>query len=114
MSMTPLDMARTSPVVQTAYNYLLQVAGQITEPAMRQKVLQVLDNPAPSFLQSHSSTERKRLIQMLVNSNTISEDIMLADLFPACCDPVQAPQPFWSAPGSSYDRTVVVSELTKT
>ncbi len=104
IAMTPADMASKSAVVQNAYRYLVQTAGNIAEYGLRQRLTQVLENPVPSFLQMYNDTERTRLWQMLLHNKAIAENVTQAEMFPSGSDNEQAPQPFWTAPGSSYDR----------
>ncbi|HML87433.1 MAG TPA: hypothetical protein PKA28_03205 [Methylomusa anaerophila] len=104
MTMTPLDVARKSATIRTSYSYLVRTADEITDQDLRQKVLQVLENPAPTFLTQYDEAEKKRIWQMLIDSRAISENITIEELFPFWADSNQAPQPFWSAPGSSYER----------
>ncbi|EIW18905.1 hypothetical protein SAMN04515679_3420 [Pelosinus fermentans] len=49
-AMLPLDMAKASEIVQDSYHYLLESAGNVEKTCLRERVLDVLHNPAPSFL----------------------------------------------------------------
>lgn len=48
-AMSPVDMARESDVVQTAYEIIRTSAGRLRNPTLRKTVLDILENPAPTI-----------------------------------------------------------------
>lgn len=103
-AMLPLDMAKASAIVQDSYHYLLETAEKIEKEYLRQRVVEVLHNPAPSFLSALDERDKASIRMMLINKKLIEEGVSTALLFPPCENPQIAPQPFWCAPGSSYFR----------
>ncbi|CUH95060.1 hypothetical protein P22_1129 [Propionispora sp. 2/2-37] len=102
--MGPLEMAAGSPLVAESYSFLLESANEITDSLLREKVLQVLENPAPSFMQQAKDPAAAALLWERIAVRADKQASSLEDLFAPCSDPAVSPQPFWSAPGSNYDR----------
>lgn len=102
--MGPLEMAAGSPLVAGSYSFLLESANEITDSLLRDQVLQVLENPAPSFMQQAQDPAGAAVLWDKVADRADKQASSLEDLFAPCFDPAVAPQPFWSAPGSNYAR----------
>ncbi len=96
LSMTDVDMARESVVVQAAYRVIVEAAGQIRDGALRSTALEILENPAPTIAKGDAA---ERLAK-LKKAGLIDE--ARTSLFPPVANPEKSPQPFWSAPGSGY------------
>ncbi len=95
-SMSEVDMARESVVVQAAYRIVEEAARQIKDPGLREKTLSVLKNPAPTIARGNQA----EILERLRSAGLI--DPARREVFPAVRDASQSPQPFWSAPGSGY------------
>lgn len=105
------EIAQRSAMVQSAFRFLRKTAQKISDPALRRKVFDLLDNPAPTFyLASPTPAEKQKVVQALLargfvkaRDDRFSESGVIAGVFPPVADARQSPQPFWAAPGSSYD-----------
>lgn len=100
-AMSPKEMAEASGAVMTAWHNLLDHAATIRNPSVRKSVLQILDNPAPSFMSRIKTDERKEIYQELKAKGYIN-NTNLTDFLPPLHSAFRAPQPFYSAPGSGY------------
>ncbi len=80
--------------------------GLLSRPAGRrafQATLAVLRNPAPTYqLKSPTAGDKEAVRQQLLDAGLMPAATDLQGVFPPVADPHQAPQPFWSAPGSTY------------
>lgn len=105
LAMTPVEMAEKSYLIQDAWKDLRAVVKGIGNPVVRIVAENILENPAPTFMERYPTPEaraalRKELIQAgLLDEKLVPEG---ADFPPALQDPQKAPQPFYSAPGSGY------------
>ena len=74
LDLTPLQMAERSNLVQSAYRYITEICREIRTAALRDQVLQVIDNPAPTFMERYTTSDaRKILWQKLVAANYLSD-----------------------------------------
>lgn len=105
------EMARRSKIVQSSFQYLRSTALKIHDPLLRKQVLELLDNPAPTFyLKSTTAPGQQKIYEALLHRGFIKprddrfpNGNVLAGIFPSVADPRQAPQRFWAAPGSTYE-----------
>jgi hypothetical protein len=106
------ENASRSSIVMSSYRYLRASALRISNPLLRKQVLELLDNPAPTFYQEWPTRENKQEIyntlleRGFINPEGIrfSEGTSIIDaLFPPVADPRRSPQRFWGAPGGSFD-----------
>lgn len=98
-------MAWRSPAVQSAICYLVQQCHSITLPPLRSSLIELLANPAPTFFSLYPTDgSRSAVLQRLQASGCIEQTFTADTFFPPCRNPLISPQPFWSAPGSDYDR----------
>lgn len=95
--MTPIDMARESAVVQTAYQMICDCAGRIRDPKLRALIEDILKNPSAMIAEGVNDAD---LLASLKAAGYVPNDRTKA--LPEIADPKKAPQPFWSAPGSGY------------
>lgn len=95
-AMSPVDMARESDVVQTAYEIIRTSAGRLRNPTLRKTVLDILENPAPTI----ASADEGAVLSALKKEGLIAES--RTSVFPKTADASRSPQPTWSAPGSGY------------
>lgn len=91
-AMSPIDMARESEVVQTAYRLISSAADRLKNPELRKIVKDILENPVPTF----DLGREQETLAALKSAGLI--DASRTSLYPK----TTAPQPFWSAPGSGY------------
>lgn len=96
VAMTPVEMAKHSEVVQTAYRMITTAAEKLRNPTLRKTVLDILDNPVPTLDMSAEATTLAELKSL----GLIDKD--RTNVYPPLANATQAPQPFWSAPGSGY------------
>lgn len=100
----PLIAAQRSDCVQKAYRKVLDFAKQIHSPYLRRKTLDILKHPSPTFMEQYTLpgsvavVYRKLAQQQLIDPQKVRPET----LFPPCKKPSAAPQPFSTAPGSSY------------
>lgn len=103
LALTPLEMAEKSPLIQSAYHYITGICGEIKNATLRGQVLQIIHNPAPTFMELYpSSGAQKNLREKLVAANYISEALEITDFLPPSKNIQHASQPFYAAPGSGY------------
>ncbi len=103
LKLSPLEMAKKSNLVQSAYCYITETCGEIKNQVLRDQVLQVIHNPAPTFMERYTTNDARRLLwERLVAAKYVSETITAAEFLPPSEDIQMAPQPFYSAPGSGY------------
>lgn len=96
VAMSPVDMAKHSEVVQTAYHMITTAAEKLRNPTLRKTVLDILDNPVPTLdLTAEAATLAALKTQGLIDNDR-------TNLYPTLANSTKAPQPFWSAPGSGY------------
>lgn len=96
-------VARRSGFVMRTLEAVRALAADLPDPVTRQRTLTVLDNPAPTYqLRCPSAADRKAVRQELLAVDLIPESTTLDGIFPPVADPHEAPQPFWSAPGSGF------------
>lgn len=98
LTLSPLDMAKASGNVMSAWNTLRDAAGSLHNPALRNAVLAALDNPAPTLARE---SDHKAMAEALRAAGLLDRaaDAML---LPPLRDPRTSPQPFLSAPGSGW------------
>ncbi len=96
--------ARSSELVQSAWNYLLNEISSLHDPALREKVLGFYSNTAPAFMERYQSNTAVRAVyNELLNADLIDPAKTSVDnLFPPLKALGTTPQPFFSAPGSGY------------
>lgn len=110
-----IAIAQASPLVQSAYGFLLSQTQQLRHDKLRVQTFDALANPNTCIL--HRARLKPRDKQAIVNQ-LLSQRLLnpaddktfpgglLAGVFPPVLDDPSAcphlPQPFWSAPGSSF------------
>jgi hypothetical protein len=105
------EIASRSPVVMASFRYLHANALRISSPPLRKQILELLDNPAPTFYREWPTRENKQdLYNRLLargfispGDNRFPEGMSLAGLFPPVSNPRHSPQRFWGAPGGSFN-----------
>lgn len=100
----PLTVANSSEIVRNSYKKIIDLSKSIQNNTLRQKVVGIIENPVPSFMEQYRSDSRiKDVYQRLLNENLVDPaKLTWQELFPKCTSTNQAPQPFISAPGSGY------------
>lgn len=103
LSMEPLTMAQNSVAVKTAFDYLVTTTKRISSSKIREAVLDILNDPAPTLmLRFPASAERESVRNKLIQAGLLKPQVSADDLLPPCVSPLKSPQPFYSAPGSGY------------
>lgn len=103
LALTPLEMSKQSMLVQSAYRYITETCDKIKNPTLRGQVLQIIQNPAPTFMEIYTNSgARKTLWDKLVSANYINETLGVMDFLPPTENTKQSSQPFYAAPGSGY------------
>ena len=99
-----VECAKSSDLVQCAWNYLLNEINSLHDVVLREKVLGFYSNTVPTFMERYqSNTAVKAVYNELLNAALIDPaKIAVDDLFPPLKDLGTNPQPFFSAPGSGY------------
>lgn len=96
LAMSPVEMARESTVVEVAQEMLNVSARRLTDKNLSRLILDVMKNPAPTI----AAQDDKALLAKLRAAGLIDEE--RTSVMPPCKSTTQAPQPYWSAPGSGY------------
>lgn len=105
------EIARHSKISQDSFRFLRASAMRIADPSLRKQVLELLDNPAPTFYQKSPTAEaKKEVFKTLLargfvkaSDERFPQGNVMSGIFPPVIDANQSPQRFWSAPGSAYD-----------
>lgn len=100
----PVEIARSSALVGYAFRYLMSVIDTIHNQDLKNKVLSIYNNTAPTFAFKFADEDLKKAVySQLKNQNLIDESKTPYDKFLPPFDlSGAAPQPFFSAPGSGY------------
>ncbi|EFL49439.1 conserved hypothetical protein [Solidesulfovibrio fructosivorans JJ]] len=102
LAMSPLAMAESSAIVDRDWKYLGEVAASIKDPAVRQKVRAILDNPAPTLADRLADPKTRTSVHQELEAKGFLKGQTVAGMLPPVADPSKAAQPFKSAPGSGY------------
>jgi hypothetical protein len=98
-----MELAQTSRIVMQANEAAVSIAASLTDALIRQKTLDILLTPSPTYqLRSPTRSDQEALRQDLLTAGLIPEETTVEGIFPPVADPNEAPQAFWSAPGSGY------------
>lgn len=105
-----LDNARAEKLAagnatgKASYAFVVKSAKRIRDPKIRAAVLDILANPAPTFLTRHPDTPSRDAVRArLVEQGLLAIDVTVADLFPPVADPKKAPLSFQAASGGTPD-----------
>jgi hypothetical protein len=98
-----ISLARGSATIMDANDAAMALADALADPTIRARTLDVLRNPAPLYqLRSPSRADKEAVRQELLAAGLITDQVTVEGIFPPVGDPHEAPQAFWSAPGSAY------------
>jgi hypothetical protein len=98
-----MALARQSARIMATNDAILAMAEALPDPRLRAATLTVLRNPAPLYqLKSPTRSDKEAVREELLAAGLISEQVTVEGIFPPVSDPNEAPQAFWSAPGSTY------------
>lgn len=101
---TPLQMAQSSKLVNHANAYILQRVQEIRDGNLRNRVLSIINNPAPTIMERYNdSTSVDNVWQQLHDNKLIGNTLLASELFPPFKNTQSTLQPFLSAPGSGYN-----------
>jgi hypothetical protein len=96
-------LAQRSARVMAVNEAVMGMASALADPTLRARTVEILQNPAPTYqLKSPTATDKEDVRQELLAAGLITSDVTVEGIFPPVADPHQSPQPFWSAPGSTY------------
>ncbi len=109
-----IALAKKSPMVQSAYEFLLAQAGRIKDGKLRKETLDALGNPKTCVRHRENLTDAQKtaIVQTLISENLLNPADAAsivggakAGVFPALVDDgtscPKLPQAFFSAPGST-------------
>jgi hypothetical protein len=98
-------LAQRSRFVRTTYGFVENLARSIDDNALRQSVLDLLHDPTPQFSRAYPTEESRRALRdKFVAAGFIAANSPVEGIFPAgTMNRQNAPQPFWSTPGSVQD-----------
>ncbi|HWT79748.1 MAG TPA: twin-arginine translocation signal domain-containing protein, partial [Candidatus Methylomirabilis sp.] len=99
MALSPEEMAKRSPFVTGAWEYLKQQAATISAPDLRSVVLAALENPAPTFLKRLSAPGVQAAAYQELTAKNLLKDRSQSEFLPERGDPASSLHPFWAAPG---------------
>jgi hypothetical protein len=98
-----MQIAAASALVRRARAATEELARSVPDPVLREATLALLTNPAPTYqVRSPTLAERAAVRQQLLDAGLIPPQTTVEGIFPPVADATQAPQAFWSAPGSVY------------
>jgi hypothetical protein len=98
-------LAAASPFVRDVYAKTESLARSIGDGALRASVLDLLHDPRALYGRRHPSEEARLAVRdALARAGFVETHAPVAGIFPHGTEASarSAPQPFWSAPGSSY------------
>lgn len=94
-------IARASPVTKKAYGLLVRTSGSIRSLPLHKVALDVLANPAPTFMVNLATPEaRKKVRDALIAQGLLDPAVTVETLFPPLADPHVAPQSFRGPPAN--------------
>ena len=103
LAMDEVTMAKKSPYVQNAYDFLIKTADEIQDAPLKRVTLDILRNPAPTLMELYpGNAEKEAAKQKLVTAGYLNETAQYTDFLPPYQTAAQAVIPFYSAPGSGY------------
>lgn len=97
VSMTPADAAQGSAVVRACHDMLTASAKRLTDAKLSAAILAYFEKPNPSIA---VGADDATMLKALREAGLI--DPARQSVLPPCRDPKEAPQSFWSAPGSGW------------
>ena len=98
-----MEIAQKSALARGSFDYLMALANQMQDSKLRQATLDMLANPAATYqLLSPTQADKEKVMQELTAAGLLPKETTLEGVFPGVADPKNAPQAFWSAPGSGY------------
>ena len=98
-----MSLARNSATVMAANDAAMAIADALADPTLRRATLEIMRNPSPTYqLKSPTRADREAVRQELLAAGLITDQVTVAGIFPPVGDAHEAPQAFWSAPGSTY------------
>lgn len=101
VAMTPDEMARSSRIVTTAYNELLQVASSLEDQQYRELMTECISGPKVAFLEMYpSEQDRSRIFDEMVRLGFFNKDDSPDYVFPAGN---MTPQTYLTTPSSHND-----------
>lgn len=102
MALTPEQMAGNSKLVMDSWDYLQATAASVSDARLRRIISDILNNPAPTFVQPLRNEKTKKQAWDELNAKGLLSGVTLEEFLPPVQDPAKSPQPFYSAPGSGY------------
>jgi hypothetical protein len=98
-----MSLARNSSTIMAANEAAMAMADALSDPTLRRATLDVMRNPAPTYqLKTPTRADKEAVRQELLAAGLITDQVTIEGIFPPVGDPHEAPQAFWSAPGSTY------------
>jgi hypothetical protein len=102
LAMTPQDMAKSSKLVMDSWDYIRVGVSTIRDKEIRDKVMGMIENPAPTFVKNMADEASKKAAYDKLTSAGLIKDVAFEAFLPPTNSPDRSPQPFLSAPGSGY------------
>ncbi|MDR2452830.1 MAG: HD domain-containing protein [Candidatus Accumulibacter sp.] len=99
-AMSPIEMARSSVMVQNAWKSLQEEIASIRNPSLRASIADIYGDPTPRITQALDEKTRRQIWQELTAKNYTKQ--ALADVLPAVPNDPGTVMPFDAAPGSGY------------
>lgn len=97
-------MAAQNAAAKASYAFVVQTAKKIRDPKVRAAILDILSNPAPTFLTRYPDAPSREAVRAkLVAEGLLAVNVTVLDLFPPVDDPKKAPLSFLAAPGGTPD-----------
>jgi len=101
MEMDPVAMAEASGPVSASWRSIQMAAAEIRNPGIRNAVVEIMNNPAPTLAKGMGASEKKTVHQELTAKGLL-KNVAEKDFLPPAASTAKSSQPFYSAPGSGY------------
>jgi hypothetical protein len=102
MEMDAVAIADSSQLVTDSYRYLITTALGLKDKEIREKVLAILRNPAPTFAGELQDANNRQLVYQELQAKGLIKDVPLDSFLPPISDDNSSPFPFYVGPGSGY------------
>jgi hypothetical protein len=98
-----MRIAGDSDFIKTARHATEELANRLQDQSIRRSTLELLQNPAPTYyLRSPTDADKAAVRQELLAAGLVPAATTVEGIYPPVADAHQAPQAFWSAPGSTF------------
>lgn len=101
-NLSPQRYAEKSKIAQKSFKFILNTTQQIKDKNLREKVLELLKNPLPTFMKNYQTLKQQNDLMEELEKLNLLDKIALKDFLPPLKNFSKSPQSFLSSPGSKY------------